>query len=80
MAVKPKANHIDQDVLLKFLPVRDGELAASHNCLRVTGVDSKDWYTERFNDICGMFETSVVFRVCCESDLIVGNNVDRAVA
>jgi hypothetical protein len=27
-----------------------------------------------------MFETSVVFRVSCESDLIVSNNVDRAVA
>jgi hypothetical protein len=79
MAVESESNHINQNVFLELLPISDHKFWAPDNWFRVTSIHSKNRDTERFYNIRWIFETSIILRTCCETDLIVCYNVKTAI-
>ena len=80
MAVKSESDHVDQDVLFIFVPVADHEFGAANDSLRVTRIHAKNWHTEGLNDVGRLFKAAIIGGVCSESNLVVCDYVDRAIA
>jgi hypothetical protein len=79
VTVESKTNHVNQNVFLKCLPILNHKLWATNDWFGVTCVYSKNWYTERFNNIWRIFETTIILRTCRKSNLIICDYVKATV-
>ena len=76
VSVVTVANHVDECILLESLPVCNQKTARLNDSFWICCVDSNNWHSKRFNDISRILKTTVVFRICCETHLVVCDDVE----
>ena len=79
VAVESEANHVDQNIFFKLLPILYHKLGHPNYGLWIRSVDSQDRHAKWFNYIGWLLEWTVIIRVSRETDLVVGNDVHRSI-
>jgi hypothetical protein len=81
MPVLTIANHINENILPKGLPVRHHEFADSNQALRsgaaISCINANHGNSKALHDVGAVIEASAIDRVGGEPYLVVGDNVDR---
>lgn len=75
VSVVTVANHVDECVLFESLPVCNQETARLNDGFWICSIDSNNWHPERFDDVRRILKTTVVFRICCKTHLVVRDDV-----
>lgn len=74
----PVADQINHNVLAVLLTVLSGKLECLSYILNTVSVDMEDWSFYRFGNICTVMARSGFVWRCCETNLVVDYDVDRA--
>jgi hypothetical protein len=79
VTIESKADHVNEDILLKLGPVRYHQLAHTDHSLWVASIDSKNGHSEWFDNISRVGKTAVVFRISGKAYLVICNYVQGTV-
>jgi hypothetical protein len=79
VTVPSVANDIDEDIFVKLLPILKGNMHCLMDEFGLIGVDMNDWSLNGFSYVCTVESSSSLGWGCCETDLIVGNNMNNPI-
>merc|ERR1712142_465087 len=72
----PVSNQVDDNILVPGGSPFSSYVGHQHNSLGVISVDVENWSVDDPADICAVRRGSGVSGISCESDLVVGNNMN----
>lgn len=72
----PVANQVDDDITVELLSELSGKFESTLHILHTVSVDVENWRVNCFSNIRRVDARSTLAWVCCETNLVINNNVD----
>src|SRR5215831_13079422 len=76
MAMSPIADHVNENIRIKFLAIMCCYLCASHDSFGVIPVDMKYGSLDRGSQRCTIIGTPCIIKVCGKPNLVIDNKMN----
>ncbi len=78
VAISPKSDNVDEDILLEFLSILNCDLHAFVQNIRLITIYVNNWSIDCLCYLCAVVGRSALLGVCSKTDLVVQNYVNNA--